>query len=315
MRDNPRKPTLATIAREAGVSIATASYVLSNKAGVTISNATRSRVEECAERLGYRRNAFAAALRSGSFREVGILSPSTPQGTSAELVFALAEAAVGRGLALVLHIGQPEGFNPSRFESVVSLGPLSQAGVIGTPHVEIGTGRYDCQIHVDHFGGSRRAVEHLLSFGHRRVAHFAGPQSELAAQERLRGFLDAVHEGGLRMEATPVIHSLAELTDQLNSQNRPTAILAQDDEGAAAIYRAARTVGLKIPEELSVIGFGDESFASKLQPPLTTSRVEPEVVANAALDLLDRQLGRLAFPTHTLIPTSLVIRESTAHPG
>ena len=95
------------------------------------------------------------------------------------------------------------------------------------PVVEIGGTTGHCQVHADDFGGARKGVEHLLALGHRHISHFAGPQSHPAYQERLRGFLDAVSEAGLRMDATPVVHSEAELAAMLRGPhppNRPLGI-------------------------------------------------------------------------------------------
>jgi DNA-binding LacI/PurR family transcriptional regulator len=270
---------------------------------------------EYADSVGYRRNALAAALRSGGAREIGLYAPFRPEGSAAELVFALAEAAASRGFALVLQLAGHGVFEPSRFEAVVALGPLAHdSSPLGTPIVEIGSTSQSHQIHPDDFGGSRRGVEYLLSLGHRRIAHFAGPQAEPACQERLRGFLDAVHEAGLRMDATPVFHSLSDLAGLLVGLKRPTSILAHSDEGAVAIYRCARAAGLRVPSDLSVVGFGNEAFGTRLQPMLTTISVDPEALALKAIQLVERLILREDAPPHTLIPTTLIVRESAVHP-
>ena len=316
--DNKRRTTLADVANAAGVSVATASYVLTNRSGVTISAPTRERVAKYAEELGYRRNALAAALRSGRTREVALFVPRTPDGARGAIAFAIAEAAAARGLSLVLHVGENSAFDPARSDGVIVLGSGTperlRADLAKTSVVEIGAHDSPCQIHGDYFGGARLGIEHLFSLGHRRIAHFAGTQSEQAAQELLRGFLDAVHEAGLRMEASPVFHSLTELSNQLPNRLRPTAILAYSDAGALAVLDRVTALGLRVPEDISIVGFGDEPFSALLRPSLTTLRLAPELVALNALTLLESQLEGDEVPTRTLIPAKLVVRGSTSAP-
>jgi LacI family transcriptional regulator len=124
--------------------------------------------------------------------------------------------------------------------------------------------------------------------------------------------LDAVHEAGLRMDATPVVHGEADLAEALRSRARPTALLACSDAAAGHVYRHARELGLAIPAALSVVGFDDETFvASAVDPPLTTVSVAAELVAGTAFTLLERQFAREEVPALTLVPTQLVVRAST----
>ncbi|HLK14447.1 MAG TPA: LacI family DNA-binding transcriptional regulator [Fimbriimonadaceae bacterium] len=308
--------TLADVARLAGVSTATASYVLANRADVSISAATRARVVSAADDLRYRRNALAAALRGGAARQIALYSPHRPSGGFANIGFAFAELAGSGGLSTVLRIGGDEEFAPGQFDGVVVLGanghPLPSRLLDGSvPSVEIGGTATGCQVHEDDFGGARRAVEHLLSLGHRRIGHYAGPQSSLAGQERLRGFLDAVHEAGLRMDATPVIHNDHDLSTALSAAVRPTAILAHCDRAATSVLRMARFAGLTVPGDLAVVAFDVEAMAESMEPSLTAVQVAPELVAGAALALLERQFAREQVPGQTLVPTELVVRAST----
>lgn len=316
-RSKYRAATLADVAREAGVSIATASYVLSNRDGVTISAPTRDRVNEAATRLKYRRNALAAALRSGTRREIGIFVGERPRGVIGEIVFACIEIAQARGLATTLCVGANEHSDPGPVEGAIVIGSLD-----GSPHprlldgslpvAEIGGLATHCQIRADDFGGARRAVEHLLALGHRRIAHYAGPQNLPAYQERLRGFLDAVHEGGLRMDASPVVHTDHDLVESMQPMIRPTALVTYNDHAAASAYRRCREIGLTIPNDLSIVGFDDDALAAHLDPPLTTLRVSPELMAGSAFELLERQIAHETVPSQTLAPTELIVRSSTS---
>src|ERR1019366_4581935 len=117
-----RSTTLADVARAAGVSIATASYVLSNRTDVKISAPTRQRVAAAAAELRYRRNALAAALRGGAAREFGLFAAQRPHGVMADMAFACAEVASARGFSAALHIGYDADLDPGRFDWVVVLG-------------------------------------------------------------------------------------------------------------------------------------------------------------------------------------------------
>ena len=235
----------------------------------------------------------------------------------ADIAFACAEVASARGFSAALHIGYGADLEPGRFDGVVVLGnppagathPRLLDGSV--PVVEICGTLTACQVHVDDFGGSRKGVQHLFSLGHRRIAHYAGPQSEPAHQERLRGFLDAVLESGLRMDATPVVHSEADLAAVLHNAARPTALLTYNDDAAILVYRYSREIGLSLPVDLSIVGFDDEAFAGVVDPPLTALHVAPEMVAGSAFALLERQFAREEVPSQTLVPTSLVVRAST----
>ncbi|MHB8636774.1 MAG: LacI family DNA-binding transcriptional regulator [Fimbriimonadaceae bacterium] len=316
--DRARATTLADVAKAASVSIATASYVLSKRADVTISPATRERVVAASARLHYRRNALAAALRSGAAREIGLFAALRPRGAMADITFACAEVAASRCLSTAVHIGSVSDLDVCRFDGVIIVGDAPHDATHAKfldgslPVVEIGGAATQCQVHADDFGGARKGLEHLLNLGHRQIAHFAGPQTHMAYQERLRGFLDGVHEAGLRMDATPVIHGEAHLAEVLRGRARPTALLAYNGEAAALTYRHLRALGRSAPTDLSVVGFDDENLGlGAFEPPLTTVDVAPEAVAGAAFLLLERQFARESVPSLSLVPTRLTVRAST----
>jgi DNA-binding LacI/PurR family transcriptional regulator len=311
-KPSKRRPTLADVAAASDVSIATASYVLAGRQDVSVSAATRARVIDSARELGYRRNSVAAALRRGRGTTIAIVSSERPMGADGDVVLALAEAATVREIAATVYIGKASHASATEFDGVISIGsPELQWRAEGLATVEIG-GDGACQVQMDDFGGARELVMHLLELGHRRVVHFAGHQGQPSAQERLRGFLESALEGNLNMEASPVVHTWEELGGTLSPPNRPTALFLEAASMAPMAYRLARSLGLRIPDDLSIVAFGDDSRALSVDPSLTTARIPVTELSVTAIDLLTRLLAGEQVPERTLISSALVVRESTA---
>lgn len=178
----------------------------------------------------------------------------------------------------------------------------------------------------DDEAGGRLAAEHLLSLGHRRVAHIAGSDLVSTSRRRRRGFEETIRAGGGtcvsledpsfgRFES--VSGEIDVATQLLNTTPRPTAVFAVNDYMAAAVYDAAAERGLRIPDDLSVVGFADLKHVRLLRPTLTTIRQCPEEIGREAAQLV---LGRLdgkfdRAPQKRLLPVTLVSRASTAPPA
>lgn len=319
-----QRPKLSDIASRCDVSIATVSYVLSGREDVHVSSATRSRVLEAAREIGYRRNAVAAALRQGRTGAVALICPGRQEGWTSGLLLAMSAHLIEAGLQPLLYAG--------REASALDLAALAQGAADGLilldgpvgeawldevieakiPMVEIGSGRGPCVVRADDFDGARSAVRMLLSLGHRRIAHFAGPQSKPEAKERLRGFLDAAMYGRLTMGASPVIYTDSQLEEHFGKVDRPTGVFLASDELGPATYRSARALGLRVPADLSVIGFGDDVRSHSLDPMMASVRVPYGEVCEASVDLLLCQIRGESVPAVTVIPTKLMVRESLA---
>jgi len=168
--------------------------------------------------------------------------------------------------------------------------------------------------------GGRAATEHLLSLGHRRIAVITGPRGGVATEERLRGYRGALLDAGII--ATPALQYESDFTHQgghhaalalLRLEERPSAIFAFNDMLAIGVLRAARQLGLRVPEDLSVVGFDDTFEASLMEPPLTTVRQPLEEMGRMAVSQLARLLqNRRIEALHVQLETSLVVRGSTA---
>ena len=179
------------------------------------------------------------------------------------------------------------------------------------------------EVHVDDRGGARLAAEHLLTLGHRRlgvVTLETKPDAEnYPARERMLGWQDAFAEAGVTpiVVTTPYQPARAAYDaalQLLDRPDRPTGVVCFSDAFALATIRAAESLGLRVPDDLSVVGFDDSVLAAGSRPPLTTVHQEVAAKGRAAVDAIAGLLdGRRPEPV--MLPTTLVVRGSTASPG
>jgi DNA-binding LacI/PurR family transcriptional regulator len=173
------------------------------------------------------------------------------------------------------------------------------------------------------WAGGRSAARHLIELGHRRIAVVGGPERTLCSQARVDGFRSAMEMAGLPVDADLVVRTHftreaghAAALDVLSRRERPTAVIAGNDLQALGVYQAARALGLRIPADLSVVGFDDLPIAALLDPPLTTVRQPLTEMAAAATELA-LTLGRGVEPPQMglELATTLTVRESTGPPA
>jgi GntR family transcriptional regulator, arabinose operon transcriptional repressor len=172
----------------------------------------------------------------------------------------------------------------------------------------------------DHFGGTLRGVHYLLNQGHRRVGFITWLSPAVSMDHRLLGYIHALRERGIevdedlicRVEGYPTVNR-EPLMSYLTSTNRPTAVFAANDQIAVALYRAAAAVGIRIPEDLSVVGFDNLDMSTHLDPPLTTVAQQFLLIGRqAAQMLLSRIRGEAAPLQQITISPELILRESCA---
>lgn len=176
---------------------------------------------------------------------------------------------------------------------------------------------------VDNRGGGHQAVQHLTALGHRRLAFVTGPAGLRITRDRLDGAWDALAEAGIDRASVRVVESdfssrggYDAMIALLRAKRRPTGVFFLNDEmasgGLQALYERSR---LAVPDDLSIVGFDDISWSSLAHPPLTTVRVEKELVGRTAVERLVKRLSRADhIPTTTVTPTRLIVRKSTAAP-
>ncbi|WP_322411507.1 LacI family DNA-binding transcriptional regulator [Microbacterium invictum] len=329
---------IADVARLAGVSKSTASRALTG-AGY-VSAATRERVQRAAAELGYVASTSAVSLVTGRTRNVGVVMPCVNRWFFAEVLEGIQDSLLEEGLNLTLYDAQPgtpgrrrifeEFLSRKQFDGLIAVGlepedaELARLRRIGTPVVSIVGGAEGLSvIALDDDHAARRATDHLIALGHRRILFLGGgapdgPKVAGSDVERARreGYRGAMADAGMGDLAQHVVSSLslpsgyAAAVDVLGSRDRPTAIVGVCDEVAIGAIIAARRLGIQVPNDLSVVGIDDHEYAEMFA--LTTLRQAPrEQGAAAVRTLLDHLADPERPPTVIRAQARLVVRNST----
>jgi LacI family transcriptional regulator len=337
----PSRPrTLQDVATLAGVSLATVSRVLNGHPDV--SDATRDAVLRVVREHGFSKNRAARALTGGRTSLIGVTVPEVDSSYFAEILSGASEALHEQDMRVVLcptlHEHEREVVLLDRLmhgttdgallllpsESEDELRTLLNHGypfVVVEPRTALGDG-IPC-VTSTHSTGAAAATEHLLELGHRRIGAILGPREGLATTERLKGFHAALRAAGIAPEPSLEVPSNFKYDggeqaagELLDRPDRPTAIFAFNDELAVGAMVAARARGLRIPEDVSVVGFDDTLQARLSVPPLTTVRQPLAELARIAVSLLNRLVeNQRVDATRIELHTKLVVRESTAPPA
>jgi LacI family transcriptional regulator len=335
----PSRMTIREIADLAGVSIATVSRVLNGRDDV--SDETRAAVRRVVEEHGYTANRSARGLSAGRTGLVGVLVPLVYPVYFSEILSGAAEALYEQDMRLLL---SPTGHQHDREVSLLDrlvhgetdgalvvlpeessdeLERLLDDGyrfVVIDPRLPLDD--RIASVSAAHTSGADQAMRHLLTLGHRRIAAITGPRGWVATEHRRRGYHAALAAAGilpdpaLELDSDFEIGGGREQTRMLLSlPDPPTAIFAFNDNLAIGAIQAARARGLRVPEDLSVVGFDDVEHATIVTPALTTVRQPLAEMGRTAVSLLMRLLERQRFETlHVELGTRLVVRESTAPP-
>ncbi len=341
-----RKVTLDEVAAEAGVSKASASKALNGRKDV--SEATRKRVLDACERLGYQR---APSKSVASRPTIALIADNLSTTYTLEILKGASTAALQLGVDLLLShtefsdADRPEVL-PLTDEWIDGLVERGGVGVITVTspasdalarrlsaarlaHVAIDPastpGARTTSIGATNWNGGVEATQHLVSLGHRRIGFIMGPESSVPSRERFEGYLSALRMNSIPFEPTLVVGDAFSYENGLNAgrrlltysdDQRPTAIFACNDIVAIGAYEAARELGFRIPEDLSVIGFDDTDIARWASPALTTVR-QPlgDMGARAVRTILTMaKEGERAVHGPIQLTTRLAARKSTAPP-
>ena len=326
--------TINDVAERAGVSVATVSRWLSGQR-VRSAEAVRQAVEE----LGYKPNVLAQSLKSGRRGAIGVVVPDISNPFFAAVVKGLEQASRSLSYRLLLAnsdesnereaeiladlTGRVDGFilAPAHEQDRAPL-QLHQAGV---PAVlldrEVSGGELFDVVVVDNVGGARAAAEHLTSLGHRSIAMINGPIDTTPGRERREGFLQGLEAAGVELPPTYDLtgnfreDSGRNLTLQLLALPQPpTALFVANNLMTVGALEALRDMRIRVPQDMSIVGFDDLTLGSLLQPPLTcVSRPDVEQGALAMRLLLSRIVDRTDDPPRRIVlDTRLLVRGSTA---
>lgn len=335
------RPTSADVARRAGVSRTTVSFVLNERRDVRLRPETRRRVLQAAAELGYRPHAPARQLAVGESRNLGLVLLQGPEqiavdGLLAETLRGLSTAAQAADYRVLIEPHEPgtrtylDLIEASHVDGLVISGPrsddpgLAELATQKCPVVVQGAAPgIDCpSVDVDNEAGARRAVEHLLELGHVRIGCITNaPCSFTSAAGRLAGYRAALRAAEIDPERACVAEgafdpaSGATAMDRLlDADPELTAVFVASDVVALGAVAAARARGRRIPEDLSVVGFDDIPLAAHFDPPLTTIRVPAyDLGLTVGRAIIDRIAGQ-PVPERTLLPIELVVRGSTGPP-
>lgn len=331
-----KRVSITDVAQQAGVSMQTVSRVANGHPGVI--PPTRERVLRAMRQLGYRPNSAARALRNGQFRTIGVILFRLTATGKSDTVQAIATHAATEGYAITLiPIDVPTQDNVlGAFTRMEELAVDAVIVFIETHLLDTGVVRLPPGVHVvvvdsdagdryrvidsDQGGGARLAVNHLLELGHRTVWHVTGAESSFASQRRAQAWRAALEEAG-RPVPDPVPGDWSAASGYaaglaLADEPDCTAVFAANDRMALGLLRAFHERGRSVPGNISVVGFDDIPDAACFIPPLTTIHQDfAEVGRRSAQEVL-RQIRERATPTPgtDIVPTRLVIRNSTAPP-
>ncbi|MGN9841046.1 LacI family DNA-binding transcriptional regulator [Nonomuraea sp. H19] len=332
----PRRATLATVAASAGVSVATVSKVLNGRSDVA--PATRSLVESLLRQHDY----VAAPPRRGEAAAddtVEVQFDSDINAYSTEIIQGTIDVGAELGVGVVVSVRRDADRGAAWARGLVSAG--RRALIVVTSELTTGQLSALSRAHLPvvlidplnlprarvtsvgstNFAGGLAATQHLLSLGHRSIAYIGGPAAAACNQARLHGYRAA-----MEAEGAPVLPGYTQSSGHFRYQDgfvcgaavldlpeRPTAIFAACDEAALGVMEAARERGLRVPEDLSIVGFDDTQIARMASPPLTTVRQPLREMGGVALrTALRLAAGEKIDSHHVELATELVVRGSTA---
>ncbi len=333
--DLSSRVTIRDVAKQAGVSVATVSKVINARYGVAA--ATVQRVQAVIAELGYESSLVARSLRNHRTGVIGVLVCDI-EPFSSELLKGAAKAIKGTGYELVIysaggassdHVGWERRYltrlSGTLIDGAILVTPTVVAASYGAPVVAVDPhtgGEGVPTVDSDNLRGAQLATEHLIGLGHRRIAFLAGRPDLESARLRELGFRRAMQEAGVEVDPELVrVGSYDELAaagparELLTLPERPTAVFAANDVSAIATMDVALTLGLGVPDDLSVIGFDNIPESAMTTPGLTTIDQPMQLMGQRAITMLvELMSGGELDRTHVTLPTRLVARRSTAAP-
>jgi DNA-binding LacI/PurR family transcriptional regulator len=338
-----RRATMQDIARVAGVSRTTVSFVLNDIPDANIPDVTRQRVLQVARELDYTPNAMALNLARGKAMTVGLIVRQTAEQLSidaflGQVILGVMRVIEAQGFHLIIHAVDASASGTETYvelvrtrkvDGLVISSPLANDPEIkllhdeGTPIVVHGAADIPDvpSVDVDNVQGAYIAVKHLLDLGHRRIGHITNTSLRYtSSRDRLKGYRQALDDAGIAYDNSLVFEG--EFTDLsganamhrlLDMPNPPTAVFIGSDLVALGAIGVVHERGLRIPDDISVIGFDDLMFSQYLQPPLTTMHLPPyDLGRRCGETVLSIIRGELPTSQRLLLPTEIRVRGSTA---
>ena len=326
------------VALLAEVSTATVSRALMNPEKVSIT--TRKRVEEAVIESGYSPNSFARNLRRNESKTIVAIIPDICDPYFTEIIRGIEEAAMENGYIVLLGDSRQQKKREDSFVNLLFTKQVDGMLLLGTdlpfdvskqeqknlppmvmaceysPELELPT------VHIDNLTAAFEAVNYLSQMGHKRIAQISGPEQATLCHFRHQGYQQALRRSGVTMNPAYTAYGnftfesgATALARLMSLPETPTAIFCHNDVMAIGAIHQAKKMGIRIPQDLSLIGFDDIQFSEYCDPPLTTvSQPRYEIGRQAMLMLLERLKGREVQIGSRLLDATLTVRESTAPP-
>lgn len=327
-----RRPTIHDIAKEAGVSVSTVSKTVNGRYGV--SRATAERVMRVVEELGYESSLGASGMRGTKTGVIGVLVAEIESFT-AQVLKGISATAQRNGFDILVYSAafrpEPRGWENRSLRRLS--GSLIDGAIMVTPTVVVPSAEIPIvaidphaatgdvpTVGGDSLEGALTAVRYLIGLGHERIGFVAGRPDLRSSRARDAGYRRALAEAGIPFDPDLVrvgfydeANARHAVEPLLRSANRPTAIFASNDASAIGIVKLAEEMGLRVPLDLSVIGFDDVLEASRLDPPLSTVRQPMRQFGATAVHMLRALLDGDELPVrHVELPTQLIARDTTS---
>ncbi|MBM7368264.1 LacI family DNA-binding transcriptional regulator [Gordonia hydrophobica] len=334
-----RAPTLREVAERAGVHLSTVSRVLRETEPPDGWSPTALRVREVADELGYAPNPWAASLRTRRTDTIGVVMPRLTDTVMATMFEGIEHAATEAGYSVLLT--SPPDTVSAQQRSIEFLRSRQVDGLLLTSlhrdadafldslrlqntRVLLMNRHADSRVPAitgDDRRGGRLAAEHLVALGHREIGVIAGPQHATTAADRVAGFAEVLAEAGIPLPAERIRYSGFEVDGGLDAAralldrpDRVTAVFSVNDTAAIGVLGVARDLGLRIPDDLSLVGYNDIPLVAQLPVPLTTIHSHAGLIGQTAVHRMIELIEGKPVASER-VPVELIVRASTAPPS
>ncbi|WP_255435408.1 LacI family DNA-binding transcriptional regulator [Paracoccus sp. S1E-3] len=338
MSTTRKPPRIHDVARLAGVSVATVSRAMSNPS--IVSESARRAVEQAIAETGYTLNVAARNLRQQQVGGVLALVPKLANPFFSVILSGIADVLRGNGLNLLVLDTSIQGgngrreaigayLNRSRSDGVIVLDGGLDADLFRQPNCppvvqacEWIEGLEAPRVLADNAEGARLAIDHLIGVGHRRILHLTGPEGNSLTCARRQGVLAGLDEAGQPEAATTRMSGDFSLRSGhaaaarlLEMADRPTAVFCDNDEMAIGLMNGLAQAGLRVPQDISVVGFDNIEMSAYALPPLTTIRQHRDRLGRRAATILLARMHGEGSADEEVLPVELLLRASTAAPA
>lgn len=331
--------TIHDIAKELNLAASTVSRALNDNP--LISKATRKKIKQTAEEMGYRPNVMAANFRTKRTNTIGVIVPLINRHFFSAVISGIEDIAYQQGFAVTISQSNDNFEKESKIAHtlfanrvdglILSIGMETKT----TDHLRLFSDRkiplvfFDRvvdeidahKIVVDDFSGGYRATQHLINQGRKRIAYIGGPLNLKTYKNRQDGFVKALEDAGLEIDKSVIIHNNLTRIDGtlaiqklLENKNRPDAIFCGNDTTALSAIIYLQENGIKVPENIAIVGFSNEPFSEVVTPSISTIKQPGFEIGQKAAELIIKQInnkkGDVKFETITM-PTELIIRNSS----